>query len=63
MGKLETTVRNGAMLGNETLAMAETKVVKTTGSEAVKEARGQKVGRTLHVCCNDQELRKLAGGV
>ena len=48
VGSWKQPLGTGAMLGNETLAMAETKVVKTTGSEAVKEARGQKVGRTLH---------------
>ena len=48
VGSWKQLLGNGAILGNETLAMAETKVVKTTGSEVVKETRGQKVGRTLH---------------
>lgn len=48
VGSWKQPLGNGAILGNRTLAMAETKVVKTTGSKVVKETRGQKVGRTLY---------------
>ena len=43
VGSWKQLLGNGAILGNETLAMAETKVVKTTGSEVVKETRGQRL--------------------
>lgn len=46
---LKLTLENGVILGNETLEMAEMSVVKITGSEDVKEIRGQNIRRTLHV--------------
>ena len=49
MNNLKLTLGNGVILNNETLEMVEMGVLKTTGSEDVKEIISQNIRRTLHV--------------
>jgi len=43
VGSWKQLLGNAAILGNETLAMAETKVVKTTGSEVVRKQEARRL--------------------
>lgn len=49
MRNLKLTLGNGVILNNASLEMAEWVVVKTRGSEDVKEIIIQNIRRTLHV--------------